>query len=175
MKKLIAFIALMGVCFCMLTGCAGGAQGTSAFQQVSPLKGQKVALMVQSPDKEADYIVDVATENLVDSLKSAGVEVLLYKSSGALSLSDENPVVAFAAENQAKFILIKQFTKIGLYNAAVDKFEASAALYETESKKQIWRAAITYSTSMPFGYGPPMIASVSKTMELLVKDGFLVR
>ena len=174
MNKLITFFALVGVCFCMLTGCAGGVQGISSFQQVSPLKGQNVVLAVSGP-KEFDYIVEYATNAMADSLKAVGVEVLVYKAEDKLSLSDENPVVAFAAERQAKFILVKHYSKIGLYNAALDSFEEDDSLYELDSRKQIWRAAITYSSSMPFGYGPALNSSASKTIELLVKDGFLVR
>ena len=166
MKKLV----LLALAALLLCSCAPAIQKMSNFDKVHPLQGKTVVVVSESHKQVADFANQVAT-TVADSMKVHGVEAKAFvQDKSSLSLS-ENPVVDYAKEQNADYLLVQNFTKVNLYNAALDSFEEELVLYSIEEKKPVWKGSVTWNNPMPLGNGPGITAARQATMELLTTDG----
>jgi hypothetical protein len=168
MKKLIT---LLFAAF-LLCSCAPAIQKMSNFDKAYPLKGKTVVVVSESHKEVSDFANSVTT-TMTDTLNTHGVVAKAFvQDKSSLSLS-ESPVADFAKEQQAEFLLVQNFTKVNLYNAALSSFEEELVLYSIEEKKPIWKASISWNNPMPLGNGPGVTAARQSAMELLIADGFV--
>ncbi|PWJ67747.1 hypothetical protein SAMN05720473_101624 [Fibrobacter sp. UWB15] len=168
MKKLIT---LLFAAF-LLCSCAPAIQKMSNFDKAYPLKGKTVVVVSESHKEVSDFANSVTT-TMTDTLNTHGVVAKAFvQDKSSLSLS-ESPVADFAKEQQAEFLLVQNFTKVNLYNAALSSFEEELVLYSIEEKKPVWKASISWNNPMPLGNGPGVTAARQSAMELLIADGFV--
>lgn len=168
MKKLIM---LLFAAF-LLCSCAPAIQKMSNFDKAYPLKGKTVVVVSESHKEVSDFANSVTT-TMTDTLNTHGVVAKAFvQDKSSLSLS-ESPVADFAKEQQAEFLLVQNFTKVNLYNAALSSFEEELVLYSIEEKKPVWKASISWNNPMPLGNGPGVTAARQSAMELLIADGFV--
>lgn len=168
MKKLIS---LLFAAF-LLCSCAPAIQKMSNFDKAYPLKGKTVVVVSESHKEVSDFANSVTT-TMTDTLNTHGVVAKAFvQDKNSLSLS-ESPVADFAKEQQAEFLLVQNFTKVNLYNAALSSFEEELVLYSIEEKKPVWKASISWNNPMPLGNGPGVTAARQSAMELLIADGFV--
>jgi hypothetical protein len=168
MKKLIS---LLFAAF-LLCSCAPAIQKMSNFDKAYPLKGKTVVVVSESHKEVSDFANSVTT-TMTDTLNTHGVVAKAFvQDKSSLSLS-ESPVADFAKEQQAEFLLVQNFTKVNLYNAALSSFEEELVLYSIEEKKPVWKASISWNNPMPLGNGPGVTAARQSAMELLIADGFV--
>jgi hypothetical protein len=168
MKKLIT---LLFAAF-LLCSCAPAIQKMSNFDKAYPLKGKTVVVVSESHKEVSDFANSVTT-TMTDTLNTHGVVAKAFvQAKSSLSLS-ESPVADFAKEQQAEFLLVQNFTKVNLYNAALSSFEEELVLYSIEEKKPVWKASISWNNPMPLGNGPGVTAARQSAMELLIADGFV--
>ena len=168
MKKLITllFAALL------LCSCAPAIQKMSNFDKAYPLKGKTVVVVSESHKEVTDFANSV-TSSVADTLNVHGVVAKPFlQEKSSLSLS-ESPVADYAKEQHAEFLLVQNFTKVNIYNAALSSFEEELVLYSIEEKKPVWKASITWNNPMPLGNGPGVIAARQSAMEMLTADGFV--
>jgi hypothetical protein len=144
----------------------------SNFDKAYPLKGKTVVVVSESHKEVSDFANSVTT-TMTDTLNTHGVVAKAFvQDKSSLSLS-ESPVADFAKEQQAEFLLVQNFTKVNLYNAALSSFEEELVLYSIEEKKPVWKASISWNNPMPLGNGPGVTAARQSAMELLIADGFV--
>ena len=168
MKKLIT---LLFAAF-LLCSCAPAIQKMSNFDKAYPLKGKTVVVVSESHKEVSDFANSVTT-TMTDTLNTHGIVAKAFvQDKSSLSLS-ESPVADFAKEQQAEFLLVQNFTKVNLYNAALSSFEEELVLYSIEEKKPVWKASISWNNPMPLGNGPGVTAARQSAMELLIADGFV--
>lgn len=168
MKKLIT---LLFAAF-LLCSCAPAIQKMSNFDKAYPLKGKTIVVVSESHKEVSDFANSVTT-TMTDTLNTHGVVAKAFvQDKSSLSLS-ESPVADFAKEQQAEFLLVQNFTKVNLYNAALSSFEEELVLYSIEEKKPVWKASISWNNPMPLGNGPGVTAARQSAMELLIADGFV--
>lgn len=168
MKKLV----LLALAALLLCSCAPTIQKMSNFDKAYPLKGKTVVVVSESHKEVTDFANSVTT-SVADTLKVHGVEAKPYvQEKSSLSLS-ESPVADFAKEQNADFILVQNFAKVNIYNAALESFDEELVLFSVAEKKPVWKGSINWNTPMPLGNGPGVTAARVTTMELLTADGFV--
>ena len=168
MKKLITllFAALL------LCSCAPAIQKMSNFDKAYPLKGKTIVVVSESHKEVTDFANSVTT-SVADDLNAHGVTAKAYvQEKSSLSLS-ESPVADFAKDQHAEFILIQNFTKVNIYNAALSSFEEELVLFSIAEKKPVWKGSINWNNPMPMGNGPGVTAARQSAMEMLIADGFV--
>lgn len=168
MKKLLA-ILLVAFFF---VGCSITNVGQSNFEKVYALKGETVVVMASANSSLRDFANKVA-DMMASSLGGTyGVNAIAFHETDEVTLS-ESPLAEFAKQNNAKYVLIKTFTKIGLYGNAIDTFNEELALLSIAERKIVWKATIKYEAYNRIGKGHAANGSINKTAELLQKDGFI--
>jgi hypothetical protein len=169
MKKLISVLFVVF----LLAGCSITNIGQSNFEKVYALKGETVVVTASANSTLRDFANKVA-DMMVSSLGGTyGVNAIAFHETDEVTLS-ESPLADFAKQNHAKYILVKTFTKIGLYGNAIDTFDEELALLSLAERKVVWKATIKYEAYNRIGKGHAATGSVNKTMELLQKDGFVL-
>lgn len=168
MKKLLAllFVSLI------FAGCAAKNLGTSNFERVYPLKGETLVIVVKGHDAMNGFLAKTAQIMGQSFSGGYGINALVYTEPTELTLS-ESSLADFARNNRARFILVKTFKSISLYNSAVSSFDEELALFSIMDGKIIWKATIKYDAPMAMGRGHAAKASRDKTIEMLKKDGFI--
>lgn len=170
MKKVILFL-LVAVSFAMM-GCAPTAKGSSNFDTAYPLKGESVVIVTSSHKDVINFANKVST-HLAATLTKQGVNAVAYvKNEESVALSD-NPVVDFAREKNAKYILVQNFSNVKLLNSALSEFNEELAIIKVEGNTPIWKATIDFQNPMAMGFGPGVKGAVNKTVEMLKTDGFI--
>ena len=107
------------------------------------------------------------------TLTKQGVNAVAYvKNEESVALSD-NPVVDFAREKNAKYILVQNFSNVKLLNSALSEFNEELAIIKVEGNTPIWKATIDFQNPMAMGFGPGVKGAVNKTVEMLKTDGFI--
>ena len=169
MKKLISVLFVV----LLLAGCSITNIGQSNFEKVYALKGETVVVTASANSTLRDFANKVA-DMMASSLGGTyGVNAIAFHETDEVTLS-ESPLADFAKQNHAKYILVKTFTKIGLYGNAIDTFDEELALLSLAERKVVWKATIKYEAYNRIGKGHAATGSVNKTMELLQKDGFVL-
>ena len=165
-------LVLLAIAALMLCSCAPAIQKMSNFDKAYPLKGKTIVVVSESHKEVTDFANSV-TSSMADTLNIHGVVAKPYlQEKNALSLS-ESPVADFAQEQHAEFILIQNFTKVNIYNAALSSFEEELVLFSISEKKPVWKGSISWNNPMPIGNGPGVIAARQSAMEMLTADGFV--
>ena len=169
MKKLISVLFVVF----LLAGCSITNIGQSNFEKVYALKGETVVVTASANSTLRDFANKVA-DMMASSLGGTyGVNAIAFHETDEVTLS-ESPLADFAKQNHAKYILVRKFTKIGLYGNAIDTFDEELALLSLAERKIVWKATIKYEAYNRIGKGHAATGSVNKTMELLQKDGFVL-
>lgn len=168
MKKILALLSLA----LLIIGCAPAAKSMSNFNQVYPLKGESVVVATNAHKDYIDFANEVS-DSVSANLNARSVSAITYKASAnGLELSN-NPVMDFAKENNAKYILSQTFTTLKIYNAALEQYDEEMALYSVEEQKIVWKGTTTWNNPMPMGLGAGIRASKDEVIRLLTTDGFL--
>lgn len=156
----------------LFEGCSIKNVGQSNFEKVYALKGETVVVMASANSSLRDFANKVA-DMMASSLGGTyGVNAIAFHETDEVTLS-ESPLAEFAKQNNAKYVLIKTFTKIGLYGNAIDTFNEELALLSIAERKIVWKATIKYEAYNRIGKGHAANGSINKTAELLQKDGFI--
>lgn len=168
MKKILALLSLA----LLFVGCAPSAKSMSNFNQVYPLKGETVVVATSAHKDYIDFANEVS-DSVTANMSVRSVNAVTYKASAnGLDLSD-NPVLDFAKENNAKYILSQTFTTLKILNAALESYEEEMALISVEEKKVVWKGTTSWSNPMPMGLSAGIRSAKDEVVRLLTTDGFL--